>query len=221
MFSFYRRRNFCGIFLSCGEENIEFFDMALRSIVVFCASSLGSKQVFSEEATHVGRTFAVRGITLVYGGGKVGLMGAVANGALEAGGKVVGIIPHFLNSKEREHNGVTELITVESMHDRKRIMNERSDGIIALPGGFGTMEELFEMITWAQLGLHQKPVGLLNTDGFYDHLLAFIDNMVESELLKKGNREMLLVADTIEELLEKMENYKAPDVPKWIQEEEI
>lgn len=195
--------------------------MKLKSIVVFCASSLGDDAVFKQQATHVGKVFAKRGLTLVYGGGKVGLMGAVADGVLSDGGKVIGVIPDFLNSKEIGHQGVTELITVETMHERKRIMNERCEGIIALPGGFGTMEELFEMITWAQLGLHRKPVGILNTNGFYNHLVAFIDNMVQTGILKKENQEMLLLADSIEELLEKMENYQAPIVPKWIKEEEV
>ncbi|GHE28474.1 LOG family protein [Sphingobacterium griseoflavum] len=195
--------------------------MKLKSIVVFCASSFGHSIAYSEQAARVGQVFAERGIQLVYGGGKVGLMGTVANAALEAGGKVVGVIPHFLNSKEREHTGVTTLITVDTMHDRKRIMNDYAEGVIALPGGFGTLEELFEMITWAQLGLHKKPVGLLNTNNFYQHLIHFIDHMVSEGLLKKENREMLLIADTIEELLEKMERYEPVAVTKWIKKDDI
>lgn len=195
--------------------------MKMKSIVVFCASSFGNSSEYKDEATHVGQKFAEKGIQLVYGGGKVGLMGAVANGALDAGGEVIGVIPHFLNSKEREHTGVTKLIMVETMHDRKRIMNEYAEGVIALPGGFGTLEELFEMITWGQLGLHRKPVGLLNTKGYYNHLIQFIEHMVAEGLLREENRAMLLVADTIEELLEKMENYDAPLVPKWIEKDEV
>ncbi|MDH5825632.1 TIGR00730 family Rossman fold protein [Sphingobacterium sp. SG20118] len=193
----------------------------VKSIVVFCASSLGINNCYEEQAMHVGHVFAQRGIRLVYGGGRVGLMGAVANGALAKGGEVIGIIPHFLNSKEREHTGVTELITVDTMHDRKRIMNDYSDGIIALPGGFGTLEELFEMITWGQLGLHKKPVGILNTNGFYDYLIQFVAHMTSEGLLKKENQEMLLVADNIEDLLEKMECYVAPKLTKWIEKDEI
>ncbi|MFD1771252.1 LOG family protein [Sphingobacterium suaedae] len=193
----------------------------LESIVVFCASSLGNSDRYEHVAKHVGTVFAQRDIQLVYGGGKVGLMGAVANATLTAGGRVVGVIPHFLNSKEREHTGVTQLITVDTMHDRKRIMNEYADGVIALPGGFGTLEELFEMITWAQLGLHTKPVGLLNVDGYYDHLVAFIHHMVSEGLLKTENQHMLLVGSSVEELLEKMEHYQAPAVPKWIEKDEV
>lgn len=195
--------------------------MKLNSIVIFCASSYGNTAVYREQAAYVGKFFAERGIQLVYGGGKVGLMGAVANAALDAGGSVIGVIPHFLNSKEREHTGVTKLITVETMHDRKRIMNEYADGVIALPGGFGTLEELFEMITWAQLGLHKKPVGLLNTNGFYTHLIKFIDHMVDEGLLRPENRAMLLIGETIEELLGKMENYEPTTVTKWIKKDEI
>jgi len=146
-------------------------------------------------------------------------MGAVADGALDHKGEVIGVIPHFLNSKEIGHHGVTTLITVDNMHQRKMKMNELSEAIIALPGGYGTMEELFEMITWGQLGLHQKPVGLLNINGFYDHLIAFVQNMVDVGLLNKQNQEMLLVADNIEELVAKMELYEAPSVPKWLDKE--
>ncbi|WP_270087165.1 TIGR00730 family Rossman fold protein [Sphingobacterium sp. SYP-B4668] len=193
----------------------------VKSIVVFCASSLGQSDCYEKQATYVGHIFAQRGIRLVYGGGRVGLMGAVANGALSKGGEVIGVIPQFLNSKEREHTGVTKLITVDTMHDRKRIMHDYSDAVVALPGGFGTLEELFEMITWGQLGLHNKPVGLLNINGFYDHLIQFIEHMVNEGLLKPENQRMLLVAETIEDLLDKMERYEAPQMTKWIQKDEI
>lgn len=188
----------------------------MNSIAVFCASSSGFDEIWAKESRNVGRYIASQQIKLIYGGGRVGLMGEVADGALENGGEVIGVIPHFLNSKEVGHQGVTELITVETMHERKMIMNNLSEGIIALPGGFGTMEELFEMITWAQLGLHKKPVGLLNINGFYDHLIIFVDQMVKTGLLKDINRDMLLIATTIEELISKMELYEAPAVPKWI-----
>lgn len=155
-------------------------------------------------------------ITLVYGGARIGLMGAVADGALSSGGKVYGVIPEFLRSKEIAHEGLTELILVNSMHERKIKMNELSDGVIALPGGFGTMEELFEMLTWAQLGLHKKPIALLNTNGFYNFLLNAIEIMVDEGFLKKTNQQMLLVDDDIDNLLVKMKNYHAPEVPKWI-----
>lgn len=193
--------------------------MRFKSIAVFCASSPGFDALWTQRAYGVGEYLAAQNVTLVYGGGRVGLMGAVADGALANQGKVIGVIPHFLNSKEIGHSGVTELIAVENMHQRKTVMNDLSEAIIALPGGYGTMEELFEVITWAQLGLHQKPVGLLNINGFYDHLIAFTQNMLDVGLLNKQNQEMLLVADTIEELLEKMNTYVAPDVPKWLNRE--
>lgn len=195
--------------------------MGLNSIVVFCASSPGFDRVWAETANQVGQYLAERRITLVYGGGKVGLMGIMADAALAGGGKVIGVIPEFLDTKEVGHHGVTELIVVDTMHERKAKMNALCNGVIALPGGFGTMEELFEMLTWGQLGLHQKPVGLLNTHGFYNHLIAFVQHMVDAGLLKKENQEMLLVADTIEELLNKMNSYQAPEVPKWLNKEEI
>lgn len=190
--------------------------MKFKSVVVFCASSPGFDPIWMQTAYGAGRSLAQQGITLVYGGGRVGLMGAVADGALSNNGTVIGVIPHFLNSKEIGHSGVTELIAVDNMHQRKMKMNDLSEAIIALPGGYGTLEELFEMVTWAQLGLHKKPVGLLNINGFYDHLIAFVNNMVEVGLLNKQNQEMLLVADNIEELLAKMNNYIPPEVPKWL-----
>jgi len=177
---------------------------------------MGTEADFERKAYAIGTHLANNNIKLIYGGGQVGLMGAVANGALHAGGEVIGVIPHFLNSKEIGHTGVTELITVESMHQRKTLMSELSDAFIALPGGFGTMEELFEIITWGQLGLHQKPVGLLNLNGFYNHLIEFISHMVHTGLLKKENQEMLVIGNDIEELLFKMENYEPPTVRKWI-----
>ena len=159
------------------------------------------------------------GIGLVYGGARVGLMGAVADGALEQGGEVIGVLPRFLSGKEIGHTGLTDLILVENMHERKMKMQELSDGVIALPGGFGTMEEMFEMVTWGQLGLHNKPVGVLNVDGFYNDLAELLETMVTKGFLKAENRRMLLFADTIGELLEQMRNYQAPAAPKWITKE--
>lgn len=164
----------------------------------------------------LGNALAKRNIELVYGGANVGLMGAVADGVLNEGGKVIGVLPHFLQSKEIAHAGLTELILVETMHERKTKMNELCDGVIALPGGFGTMEEFFEMLTWAQLGLHKKPIAILNIDGFYDSLKVLIQVMVDKGFLKPVNQEMLLVSDTVEELLTKMSEYTAPEVGKWI-----
>lgn len=146
-------------------------------------------------------------------------MTAVADGALSAGGIVIGVLPDFLRAKEVAHLGLTELIIVESMHERKMKMNELCDGVIALPGGFGTLEELFEMLTWAQLGLHKKPIAILNTNGFYDALIVLLNNMVDNGFLKSVNKEMLLVSSEIEDLLDKMKKYRAPTVEKWIKKE--
>jgi len=148
-------------------------------------------------------------------------MGAVADGVLNEGGKAIGVLPHFLQSKEIAHTHLTELILVESMHERKTKMNDLCDGVIVLPGGYGTLEEFFEMITWAQLGLHKKPIAVLNIDGFYDDLIKLIQTMVDKGFLKQINQEMLLVSDDIDELLAKMRNYQAPTIGKWISKEEV
>ena len=188
----------------------------MKSITVFCGSSIGTDSAFKAEAILLGETLAKQNIGLVYGGAKVGIMGAIADGVLDNGGKVIGVIPQFLRTKEVAHENLTELIMVKTMHERKTKMHELCDGVIALPGGFGTMEELFEMLTWAQLGLHQKPIGLLNTNGFYDDLIHLIKNMVDKGFLKSVNQEMLIVSNSIDGLLDKMKNYKAPEVAKWI-----
>lgn len=188
----------------------------MQSIVVFCGSSSGNDERFVARATQLGEALAREHITLVYGGARIGLMGAVADGALNAGGKVIGVLPRFLQSKEIAHAGLSELHLVDSMHERKLLMNELCDGAIALPGGFGTLEEFFEMLTWAQLGLHQKPVALLNVANFYDPLLALIQHMVDCALLKPVNQSMLLSGGDIATLLTRMRNYQAPVVPKWI-----
>jgi len=188
----------------------------MKRITVFCGSSFGTEDIYKSEATTLGKVLAQKGIELVYGGANVGLMGAVADGVLREGGKVIGVLPHFLQSKEIAHEGLTELILVDSMHERKTKMNELCDGVIALPGGFGTLEEFFEMLTWAQLGLHKKPIAILNIDGFYDALKVLIQVMVDKGFLKAVNQEMLLVSDNIEDLITKMSEYTAPEVGKWI-----
>ncbi|RXM43596.1 TIGR00730 family Rossman fold protein [Flavobacterium sp. YO64] len=193
----------------------------MKRITVFCASSFGTEKIYEEQAIALGKTLAEQNIELVYGGANVGLMGAVADGALNAGGKVIGVLPNFLRSKEIAHLGLTELILVESMHERKTKMNELCDGVIALPGGFGTLEELFEMLTWAQLGLHKKPIAILNVNGFYDALIALLQTMTEKGLLKEVNQKMLLVSETIDDLLYQMKNYVAPTVGKWIDKKEL
>jgi len=190
----------------------------MKRITVFCGSGSGTDANFAVQARLLGRALAKRGIGLVYGGANVGLMGAVADGVLQEGGEVIGVLPRFLQAKEIAHVALTELILVDSMHERKTKMNDLCDGVIALPGGFGTMEEFFEMLTWAQLGLHQKPVALLNIDHFYDALITFVQTMVEKGFLKEVNRQMLLVGHDMDDLLEKMDGYVAPAVGKWIAE---
>jgi uncharacterized protein (TIGR00730 family) len=193
----------------------------MKRVTVFCGSSSGNEDHFKSQAALLGQTLAKQNIELVYGGAAVGLMGAVADGVLNEGGKVIGVLPYFLRTKEIAHEGLTELIIVNSMHERKTKMNELCDGVIALPGGFGTLEELFEMLTWAQLGLHKKPIAILNITGFYDSLLNAIQTMVDKGFLKEINQNMLLVSDNIDELLNKMRNYVAPDVGKWINKETV
>jgi len=190
--------------------------LTLKSISVFCGSSKGDLPEFEQAAHNLGLFLAKNNIRLVYGGGKVGLMGVVANAVLHAGGKVTGVIPEFMMPKEVAHEGLTELILVDSMHSRKLKMFELSDGIIALPGGFGTLDELFEILTWAQLGLHQKPTGLLNVANYYDHLLTFIDNIEDRQFLKSDNKHLLLSSPSLEDLWLQMLHYKAPDLGRWM-----
>jgi len=193
----------------------------MNNIAVFCGSSFGKNDVYTEQAALLGKAIAKRKSGLIYGGAKVGLMGVIANAALDAGGKVIGVLPRFLQTKEIAHTELTELILVDTMHDRKAKMSELCDGVIAIPGGYGTMEEFFELLTWGQLGLHKKPVGVLNIAGFYDELIALVQTMVDKGFLKAENQRMLLSGDTLEELLEKMRNYQAPAAPKWITKEKI
>ncbi|MEZ4874560.1 MAG: TIGR00730 family Rossman fold protein [Flavobacteriaceae bacterium] len=193
----------------------------LEKICVFCGSSEGNDTAIINAAKQLGETFAQRNITLVYGAAKIGIMGVLAKSVLDHHGTVVGIIPEFLKKKEVVHLGLSELITTQNMHDRKWEMQQQSDGFIALPGGLGTLEELFEILTWLQLGLHQKPIGLLNVNHFYDDLLQLLETMVRKGLLKMKNYELLLVSDAIDTLLEKMEQFKAPRIPKWLKPERI
>ncbi len=193
----------------------------MKSITVFCGSSFGTEEIYKQQAVLLGQTLAKQNIKLIYGGANVGLMGAVADGVLNSGGEAIGVLPDFLRSKEIAHLGLTELILVESMHERKTKMNDLCDGVIALPGGFGTLEELFEMLTWAQLGLHKKPIAILNINGFYDSLIELTKSMVEKGLLKDVNQQMLLVSDNIDDLLDQMKNYVAPAVGKWIEKKEL
>lgn len=188
----------------------------IKAIAVFCGSSEGNDMEIISMAEDLGRIFAQENITLVYGAAKIGIMGKVAQASLDNQGKVIGVIPEFLKLKEVVHLGLNELITTENMHERKLKMHELSDGFITLPGGFGTFEELFEIITWAQLGLHQKPIGLLNINGFYDDLIRMLETMVVKGFLKLDNLELLIVDNDINSLLDKMKQYKPQEVPKWL-----
>jgi len=193
----------------------------MKSIVVFCGSSEGLDDTIGEQAYALGKTLAEQNCTLVYGAAKIGIMGLVANGALAAGGKVIGVIPDFLTVKEVMHSGLTDLIITKDMHERKLKMHELSDAILMLPGGFGTLEEFFEMLTWAQLGLHQKPIGILNTNGFYNGLMQMLAHMVHTGFVKQENLDMILVDDRMERLLEKMDKYQPLPVPKWLKKDRL
>ena len=193
--------------------------MKLRSVVVFCGASEGYDNTYREVAYELGSYLAKNEIRLIYGGAKVGLMGALADGALQNGGHVTGVIPNFLETSEIANNNITELVRVDTMHDRKMKMYELSDGIITLPGGWGTMDEMFEMLTWAQLGLHKKPQGILNINGYYEPLKAMMDLMTQEGFLDECNNKMLLTSDSIEDLIGQMEAYDAPDVPALIKKQ--
>lgn len=181
-----------------------------RRICIYCGSSTGHDPRHLAVARAVGRHLAGQGIGVVYGGGKIGLMGALADAALEAGGQVFGVIPQRLSDIEVGHNGLTELFVVDSMHARKMMMAQLSDAFIAMPGGFGTLEELFETVTWLQLSYHRKPVGLLNTGGYYDHLLAFLDQATGAGFVRPQHRALLPAADDITELLAVMATIELP-----------
>lgn len=187
----------------------------MKNIAIYCGSSSGNEKIFIESAYSLGKVLAKKGYSIIYGGACVGLMGAVADGALSQQGKVIGVIPKFLKEKELEHIGLSEIHIVETMHERKALMNELCDGAIALPGGFGTMDELFEMLTWAQLSLHKKAISILNIDGYYNALIELCEKMIEKGFLKKEYSEMLIIDSNIDRLLNKMETYCPPINDKW------
>nr|WP_321463319.1 TIGR00730 family Rossman fold protein [uncultured Cohaesibacter sp.] len=188
----------------------------MKNICVFCGSSWGNRKEYEAAATVISRQIARRGYGLVYGGSSAGLMGACADAALAEGGKVIGILPHSLKEKEIDHRGLTELHLVDSMHERKSMMEQLSDGFISLPGGIGTMDELFEMWTWGMLGWHDKPSALFNVDGYYDDLVRFLDRTASDAFLRQAHRDMLIVETDMDRLFERMEAYEAPKVGKWI-----
>jgi uncharacterized protein (TIGR00730 family) len=189
----------------------------MKRVCVFCGSSSGVRPGYRAAAEELGRTLAARGIGLVYGGARVGLMGAVADAVVNAGGQVIGVIPEALVAKEVAHTGLTELRVVRSMHERKAVMADLSDGFIAIPGGWGTLEEFFEVLTWGQLGLHQKPCGLLNVEEYFDGLLSFADRMIEEGFVRRENAAMISVSSDPAALLDLLVAYTPPrSVEKWI-----
>jgi uncharacterized protein (TIGR00730 family) len=188
----------------------------LRSILVYCGANAGNKPVYRDAAIALGNLFVQEKITLVYGGGSIGIMGIIADSMLGAGGKVIGVIPDFLNVKEVGHTGLTEMHVVQSMHERKAKMETLCDGVIVLPGGYGTFDEMFEMLTWSQLGLHRKPIGILNVNGYYDPLLAQLDKMVEEGFLSVNNRKLLIVDADLNALMEKMRTFDVKTEEKWM-----
>jgi uncharacterized protein (TIGR00730 family) len=192
----------------------------MNRICVFAGSNAGADAQYRLAARDLGLALVRRQAGLVYGGARVGLMGALADAVLGAGGHVTGVIPESLVAREVAHQGLSELLMVASMHERKAAMNSLADGFIALPGGWGTLEEFFEVLTWAQLGLHRKPCGLLNVNGFFDRLLSFLDHAVNERFVRAENHAMVLVANTADELLQRLDNYVPPGVEKWIGEAE-
>ena len=193
----------------------------LRRLCVYCGSSRGVRPDYAAAAEAIGRLLAERGIGVVFGGGSVGMMGAVADAALEMGGEVIGVIPHALAAREVDHVGLTALHKVDTMHERKALMAELSDGFVALPGGLGTLEELMEVWTWVQLGIHRSPIGLLNVAGYFDGLLTFVDHAVAEGFVRPAHRDMLVVADTPLGLLDALVAWQPPDVPHWLDSDEI
>lgn len=189
----------------------------MRAVCVFCGSSPGFRPVYAEAAARTGRTLAEAGLAMVYGGSKVGLMGAAADAALAAGGEVFGVLPRALARKELEHEGLTRLDIVETMHQRKARMAELSDAFIALPGGAGTLEEVFEIWTWGQLAIHAKPAAFLNVEGYYDPLRRFLDHAVEEGFVREAHRDMLVFGEDPARLLEHLGSYVAPAQEKWLE----
>lgn len=188
----------------------------MKAVCVFCGSSSGVRPEYRAAAEQLGRAIVEAGLTLVYGGGRVGLMGALGDAAMAAGGRVIGVTPRRLVEKEVAHHGLTELRVVESMHERKAMMAELSDAFVAMPGGVGTFEEFFEVLTWSQLGFHAKPCGLLNVSGYYDPMLSFLDHSVEQGFVRAEHRAIVLTDSEPAQLLERLATFDMPIVPKWI-----
>jgi len=188
----------------------------MKNICVYCGSSPGRLEVYADGARALAQALVARDLGLVYGGASIGLMGLIADGVLRLGGRAVGVIPHALAQKEVAHKGLTELHITQSMHERKTLMAELSDGFIAMPGGIGTFEEIFEIWTWAQLGIHAKPCGLLNVSGYFDALTTFLDHATAEQFLKPPHRSLLVVESGPDALLDRFASYQAPGIQKWL-----
>lgn len=193
----------------------------MKSLCVFCGSNFNGDPILKQTVELLAEVMISRNITLVFGGGKVGVMGLLADVILQKGGKAIGVIPQFLMEKEVGHTGLTELHIVENMHQRKQLMSDLCDGVIMLPGGFGTLEEFFEVLTWLQLGLHNKPIGVLNVNGFYDFLLKQMDVMVEQQFLKPANRKLVLTSGDAIELVDLMENFNPQPDEVWFRDKNL
>lgn len=189
----------------------------MKSILVYCGSAKGNNSVYTEAAQRLGSVLAANKIQLIYGGGSIGLMGVVADTVMKNRGEVIGVIPKFLNVKEVGHGGLTSLIEVSSMHERKAKMEEMCDAAIALPGGYGTLDELFEILTWSQLGLHKKPIGILNVNGYFNGLIAQLDTMVKEGFLSPANRRLLIESDDVTELLNLLSDFRPESGTKWLE----
>jgi hypothetical protein len=193
----------------------------MKSLCIFCGANFNGDPALKQTVEQLAEIMVSRDIALVFGGGRVGVMGILADAVLQMGGKAVGVIPQFLMDKEVGHTGLTELHIVDNMHQRKQLMSDLSDGIIMLPGGFGTLEEFFEVLTWLQLGLHNKPTGILNVNGFYDLLLQQMDVMVEQQFLKPANRKLVLTSGDAIELVNLMENFNAKPDEVWFRDRNL
>ncbi len=193
----------------------------MQSICVFCGANFNGDPVLREAVEQLAEVMVSQNITLIFGGGRVGVMGIMADAVLQRGGKAIGVIPGFLMDKEVGHTGLTEMHVVENMHQRKQLMNDLCDGIIMLPGGFGTLEEFFEVLTWLQLGLHHHPVGVLNVNGFYDNLLKQMDVMVEQRFLKQVNRELVITSADAIELVSLMQHIKIEPDDVWFRDRNL
>lgn len=193
----------------------------IKRVAVFCGAYSGTRSGYADTAWAIGAEIARRGLELVYGGGKLGLMGAVADGALSASGKVIGVILKALEDKEVAHRGLTQLHVVDTMHERKAMMADLSDAFVTLPGGFGTMDEFFEIITWAQLGYHRKAIGVLNVDGFYDPLITFFGHIQQEGFIRPEQRAIILTAQTVDQILDAVTTYEPPLMNKWVKHSDL